>query len=384
MENLQKKIIAIRRHIHSYPELGGEEFATSRYIKSVLATLNIPARIVAKTGVIGILQSDKKSPCIAFRADIDALPVTENTKKSYSSKRAGVMHACGHDANTAIVLGAAMILSELKPDLTVKFIFQPNEENAGGADAIIRSGALTKPKVDAIFGVHVNPQLPPGTIGIRRAEMMAAVDRIKIELSGGGGHAAAPHTGRDTVIAASKLIMNLQTIVSRKIDPTEPAVISICKISGGTRFNVLAEKVELEGTVRTLNERTRKNIKLLITEELKNIANTSKLKFKLRYESLGEPLINDEKMLSFAVESAEKVVGKEGAIYISKPSMGGEDFAQYLKRVPGCFIYVGSMLKNNPKPWHHPEFDINEKALITGAKVLAQIAVDYAGKWDAF
>jgi amidohydrolase len=376
MKNLQATLTAIRRDIHSHPELGNLEFRTSRLIRSKLAGLGIKAVAAAGTGVTA-LTGPADAPVVALRADIDALPINEMSDKPYRSRNPGVMHACGHDANTAMVIGAAMLLSKEKLRVRVRYIFQPNEENAGGAEKIIGEGVMDSPRVSAVFGVHISPQIPAGKIGLKYGEMMAAVDRFTIELYGGGGHAAYPHLGKDSLLAAAGLILDLQTIVSRKIDPVEPAVISVCKITGGTRFNVLAERVTLEGTARTLSEMTRKNIKQFIINYVKNAANVSKLKFRINYENLGSPLVNDENMLALAAEAAEKVLGKSGIVHIKKPSMGGEDFAEYMKHAPGCFIYIGGRLKSGIKPWHHPEFDIDERALSTGARVLSRIVLDF-------
>ncbi|OIO72341.1 MAG: hypothetical protein AUJ85_10360 [Elusimicrobia bacterium CG1_02_37_114] len=386
MTSLQKKLIHIRRHIHKYPELGNQEFRTSEYITSILNSAGIKTKKINKTGVVGILApypGAESGRTIALRADIDALPVEEQTGKSYSSCRKGIMHACGHDANTTIVLGAALLLKKIEKEINgcVKFIFQPNEESAGGASEMIKSGVLRNPDVKAIVGIHVNSELPAGSLGIKYGEMMASVDKFTVEIFGGGGHAAYPHKGKDTILVASEIVRSLQTLVSRKIDPTEPVVISVGSINGGTRFNVLPEKVTLTGTVRTLNEGLHKQMPGLIKNFIYGIIRMHYLKLKMQYEVLGCPLRNDKKILDICARAGEKVVGKSKIKFIDKPSMGGEDFAEYLRSVPGCFLYIGSKRagRRNEFSWHHPKFDIDERCLETGAEILKQVVVEYSG-----
>ena len=381
---LEKKLINIRRQIHKFPELGNCETKTTKLIENVLNSEGIKTKKITKTGTIGLIEPEDKKPkmCIAFRADIDALPIEEKTKKPYSSRYKGIMHACGHDANTTMVLGSAILIkrnfSSSFDNIAIKFIFQPNEESAGGAQTMIEAGALKNPDVNYIFGIHVNPQLPTGTIGIKNGEMMASVDKFEVEIYGGGGHAAYPHKSKDTIITASEIIMSLQTLVARGIDPVEPVVISICTIQGGTKFNVLPEKVVFSGTVRTLNENLHRKMPKLIEKIVKEKTREKKLKYNFKYEVLGYPLYNDKKLVDICTKSAEKIVGKRKIIFIEKPSMGGEDFSEYLRFVPGCFLYIGSKTKNPNITWHHPEFDIDEKILLTGSKILSQIAIDMA------
>ncbi len=380
----QKKLVQIRRQIHKFPELGNCEIETTKLIENVLKSEGIKTKRITKTGTIGVIEQKNKKPkmCIALRADIDALPIEERTKKPYSSKHKGIMHACGHDANTTMVLGSAILLKRKYPDsidnIAVKFIFQPNEESAGGAQQIIKAGGLKNPEVNFIFGIHVNPQLPSGTIGIKYGELMASVDKFEIEIYGGGGHAAYPHKSKDTILTATEIILSLQTLVSREIDPVEPVVISVCTIHGGTKFNVLPEKVVFSGTVRTLNVNLHRKISGLIEEIVKEKTKRKKLKYNFKYEILGYTLCNNKKLVDLCAKSAEKIVGKRKVVFLEKPSMGGEDFSEYIRYVPGCFLYIGSKIKNKDITWHHPEFDIDEKILSTGSKVLAQIIEDVA------
>lgn len=378
MKDFKKEIIEIRRRIHKYPELGNQEYKTAELIENKLKSLGIKTRRLTKTGMAGILKGNKRgnSKCLAFRADIDALPVIEKTNKPYKSRNEGVMHACGHDAHTAMLLGAAMQLAELKDKIngTVKFIFQPDEESVSGARNLIAGGVLKNPGVDAIVGMHVDTQIPKGVLGFKFGKMMAAVDRFEIDVYGGGGHAAFPNKGKDTVLCASEIIQSLQSIISREIDPVEPAVISVCTINGGTKFNVLADRVVMTGTVRTLDKAVHDRVLGLIHRHISSIAGKHGLKSRFSYVVVGKPLINDNSMVELAMNSASKITKVK---LIDKPSMGGEDFSEYLEHVKGCFIYIGTKTKDCNYPWHHPEFDIDEDILPVGAGVFTQIALDY-------
>lgn len=389
---LLKKLIQIRRTIHQNPELGGLEFKTAKFIEQNLKRLRIPYKRMGKTGIVATLSNRQvpSSPsslrwregkkCVALRADMDALPLTEKRKSFYSSRNSGVMHACGHDAHVAMLLGTAMLLSEKKNfDGTVKFFFQPDEEGAGGAKQLIFAGAMKNPKVDAVFGLHVNPRFPTGTVALKSGPLMAAVDKFEIELLGAGGHAAYPHEGTDAILLAAEIVSALQSIVSRKVDPLEPAVLTVGTIQGGTRFNILADRVKMTGTVRTLSENVHKKIPRWIREIVSGICKTSGAKFKMTYQVIGSVLTNSRQMAELAEKTALELVGRKRVILLDRASMGGEDFAEYLKFVPGCFLYVGT---GNRKlktefPWHHPEFEIDERALPVGARLLAGIAQQF-------
>ena len=382
-ENLSAKLISFRRQIHSNPELGGREFATTALIKKTLERSGIKTRRLTPTGITGMIRGAGKTSSagtktIALRADIDALPICENTGKSYASKRNGVMHACGHDANTAIVLGAAMELAERKDEFSgrVKLIFQPKEETADGAVSMIKAGVLKNPDVDAIVGIHVNPWLKPGTIGLKEGPMMAAVDRFEIEVIGVGGHGAYPHLGKDAIVISAYIITALQSIVSREIDPVKPAVLTIGTIEGGERFNIVCGSVKMVGTVRTLEQGLRNKIKKTMENRIRHIARSFGASYKLKYESLDGPLVNSGRVLRTLKKTASGLFGRRKVKMLSEPSMGGEDFSEYLKHVPGCFVYLGTGLKK-PYPWHHEKFDVDEKALSVGARFLSQAAIDY-------
>jgi len=384
-EDIAAKLVSIRRHIHSHPELGGAEFATTAFIGKLLEKAGIRTRKLTKTGVVGELRGEKniskKTKTIALRADIDALPVIEKTGKSYASRNPGVMHACGHDANATIVLGAALTLAEKKNEFggTVKFIFQPSEETSDGAISLIDAGVLRNPYVDAIVGVHVNPWLKPGVLGFKKGPMMAAVDRFEIEVIGDGGHGAYPHLGKDAVVIAAYLVTALQSIISREINPVKPAVLTIGTIEGGERFNIMSGRVKMVGTVRTLEQKLRRDIKSSMEKKIRAITGAFGATYSFKYESLGNPLVNSAGLLELLKGTAVGLFGPSKVKMLAEPSMGGEDFSEYLKLVRGCFVYIGTGLKT-PYPWHHEKFDVDERALCSGARFLCEAAIRYLNR----
>ncbi len=391
---LLKKLVALRRAIHQYPELGNNEFRTAALVEKTLREFRIPYKRLTRTGVVGILQgkrsenrsgnrsgarSNGSSKCVALRADMDALPLTEKGSKPYRSKIPGVMHACGHDAHVAMLLGAAALLKDRDFSGTIKLMFQPNEEGAGGALQLIDKGVMKNPRVDAVFGLHVNPRFPVGSIGIKPGPLMASVDKFTVTITGRGGHAAYPHEGLDPLPIACEVVTALQTIVARKTDPVDSVVVTVGTIQGGTRYNILAESVTLTGTVRTLSEKTHAAVPRWIRQILDGVTKAHGATFTLDYEVLGSVLSNDPKMAERAMRVGTKLAGKDKVIALSSASMGGEDFAEYLKDAPGCFIYIGtgSASKSKLVPWHHPEFDLNETAMPVGSKLLAELARDF-------
>lgn len=371
---LLKKLVSLRREIHRHPELGNREFKTAALIEKTLKSLHIPFKRITPTGVVGTL-GNGRGKCVALRADMDALPLTEKTSKPFCSQTPGVMHACGHDAHVAMLLGAATLLSDKKDfNGTVKFLFQPNEEGAGGAVEMIKKGCMKG--VDAVFGLHVNPRLAAGDVGLKPGPLMAAVDKFSVEIIGKGGHAAYPHEGIDAIPVAAEVVQALQTIVARKVDPTDAAVVTVGTIQGGTRYNILAGKVALTGTVRTLSEKTHARIPRLIRQIIEGVCNAHGAAFDLKYEVLGSVLSNDAGMVDRARGVAEPLFGRAHVKALETATMGGEDFAEYLKFAPGCFIYIGTGAQKGKGlvPWHHPEFDIDESAMPVGSKLLAGLA----------
>lgn len=377
---LEQEIISIRRHIHKNPELGGNEYGTAKFIESKLKELKIPYKRMDTTGVIGTIEGSKQGKTIALRADIDALPVCENNNVEYKSTKQGIMHACGHDAHIAIMLGAAKLLQQKKNELegNVRFVFQPKEETSGGAEKMIKNGALKNPNVDFILGTHVSPWLKSGKIGFKFGAMMAAVDELKINIIGKIAHGAYPHKGKDAMIAASAFITMVQSIISRELDPLEHAVITFGKISGGDSYNVICKEVTLEGTVRTFNNEIRSLIKTSILNKLKGIEVSYDVKCAVKYNAIGNPLINTCEITKACVKTAKEFYGKDNVEILDKPSMGGEDFSEYLRVITGNFIYIGtSRNKQTSYPWHHSNFNIDETALPKAAKYIAYTVSEF-------
>lgn len=360
----------VRRDLHMYPELGMEEFRTQEKICEYLDEFKIPYKKMAKTGVVGEIKVKNPLKTIALRADIDALPILEKNNVSYKSKNIGVMHACGHDAHTTILLGVAKILSEKKDELRVniRFIFQPAEETTGGAEPMIKEGVLED--VDSIFGLHVSSLIEKGTAEYRYKEMNASSDNIDIEVQGTSAHGAYPGDGVDAIVITAQLITAMQSLVSR-IDARDSAVLTIGKIQGGNAHNIIADSVKLTGTLRTLDPKVRELVKkkLKVLVETLPIAMGGKgiLKIEKGYSSL----INHDKMVDLIKKNAEKILGVENVFEKEKPNMGVEDFGYYLEKIPGAFFYLG--VKNTEKKIiasaHNENFDIDEEALHLGVAI---------------
>ena len=380
IDTLKDKVIKVRRDIHKHPELSGQEEHTKYLVKGILEFEGLQIKeFKDHHGLVADIVVDKKKPFVAIRADMDALPIEEQTKKPYASQVKGVMHACGHDAHTAIAVGTAIAFNANKDKLpgNVRFIFQPSEEsNQGGSEELIRDGALEN--VKAIFGLHVYPYLMTGQIGYKYGVMMASADTFTIEIFGRSAHGARPHEGVDAILTASMCVNSLNHIISRRIDPLHPAVISLGTIEGGKAPNVICDHVKLTGTVRTVNEHVRNKIPQMMEESVKGISHSMGAEYKFSYE-FGQPeLINDDKMVDIIVQEAKKIIGEENVIDLKDPVMGGEDFSRYLQIVPGAFFRLGIC---NPKKGtcvsqHNPKFDVDEDALPIGMKILSAAAVE--------
>jgi amidohydrolase len=379
---LKSELIKIRRHLHQYPELSNKEYKTGAYIASLLKKWGYKVKAkIGGTGVIGVLfpstiNNQLSTKCIAIRADMDALPIHEVTKKSFASLSKGIMHACGHDGNMTCALGAAKLLAVHQKELTkpVKFIFQPAEEISNGAERMIKAGALKDPLVEVIIGMHVYTLLPVGKIGLKYGQMMANVDEFSLTITGEGGHGAAPHKGVDAIAVAAEVITALQQVVSRQTDPADPVVLTIGMINGGTQYNILADKVVMKGTVRTLNDKTHQDMPKKIEKVVRGITAAFGARYQLEYKALGVALVNSNRIVDTIKDAAAKILGANNIVTIDRVSMGGEDFAGYLQQVPGAFVYlgVGNKAKGITYPWHHACFDLDEEALPVGAAVLAQ------------
>ncbi|WP_138420593.1 M20 metallopeptidase family protein [Aquibacillus sediminis] len=380
LEALYPDLVEIRRDLHMYPELSFQEVNTPKKVANFLQDLGLDVRTdVGGRGVVGYLKGGKPGKTIALRADFDALPIQDEKDVPYKSKVDGVMHACGHDLHTATLLGVAKVLSEVKENLhgTVVFIHQFAEEQIpGGAQAMIEDGCLDG--VDVIYGAHVWSPLPVGTVGIVEGNTMAAGDSFDIQIDGKGGHGAQPHLTVDAITTGVQLVSNIQNIVSRRVDPLHPAVVTVGTFEAGQAFNVIADKAKITGTVRTFDENTRD----LVEEEIKHIAHTTcegaGATAQVTYQR-GYPAVwNHPEPIRKAETLAKEVVGKDQIIHID-PSMAMEDFAYYLKEIPGAFLFIGGRNEQllATYPHHHPKFNVDERAILHGGKMFISLVLDF-------
>ena len=380
-EKYLQHMINLRETIHMYPEDGFSEFTTSKIIIEELEKLGIKVqKNVAKTGVVGLIEVKYPGKTVLLRADMDALKIQEQADVEYKSKIDGMMHACGHDGHVAGLLGAAMILNELKDNLhgNVKLVFQPAEERDGGALPMIEEGVLENPKVDAAFAAHLWGYLNEGEVHLKEGPMMASPDIFNIKVIGKGGHGAVPQESIDPIVITCQIVNSLQTIVSRKINPLDPVVITCGRIQGGDCHNVIPNEVELEGTIRTFNEETRNWVPKVMEDLIRGITTSQGAAYEFKYEPKYPALINDKYMTSFAKESLKKVVGEENVFDLKEPNMGGEDFAYFAQKVPSAFIFVGiANNKSEPVIHHNPYFKWDSKNVGILAQSLSQIAIDY-------
>ncbi|MDD3656555.1 MAG: M20 family metallopeptidase [Atribacterota bacterium] len=380
-EKYQKEIIALRREFHQNPELSWQEVKTSNRVKEELKKIGIEGKRVADTGVVGLIKGREGKKVVALRADMDALPVQEVNNVSYRSQKDGVMHACGHDGHTAMLLVAAKILWELKDQFegTVKLIFQPAEELIQGAKKMLEEGVLEG--VDSILAIHIWSDLPSGKFSLEAGPRFAAGDRFKITVTGKGSHGAMPHMGIDAIVASSAIIMNLQTIISREVDPREPAVISIGKIKGGGNFNVISDQVVIEGTTRSFNYHLQKKFPLLMERIIKHTASSFNAQAELEYIEGAMPCVNDPMISKIAQTSLTKLYGDNIIIPYHKTT-ATEDFSFFLHRVPGVIAFLGTANKDKDIifPHHHKQFNIDEDVLSVGTSLYAQFAIDFLNK----
>src|SRR5688572_20192098 len=388
IKSLAKKyapeFIEVRHHLHAHPELSYQEFETSKFIQQKLSEYNIPFEIKATTGVIGLIKGkNPESRIIALRADMDALPITEQNEVPYKSKNPGIMHACGHDVHTSCLLGASKILAETKENWegTVKLFFQPGEErNPGGASLLIKEGALENPQPQGIFALHVNPQLEVGNLSFREGIAMASADEIYITVKGKGGHAAAPHFTTDTILIASHLVVSLQQIISRNNNPFSPSVLSITAFHGGFTTNVIPTEVKLMGTFRAMNEEWRFKAHDLIRKIATQLVHSMGAQIDIRID-VGYPfLLNNERLSVAAKGKAEEYLGKEN-VEETELRMGAVDFAFYSHKIPGCFFRLGT--RNEARGitigGHTPTFDVDENAIEIGMGMMALLGATNAG-----
>jgi amidohydrolase len=381
---LENEIVSLRREFHRIPETAGEEHKTAALIAKKLLSWGIETRTgIGGTGVVAIIRGGVPGKTLAIRADIDALPVTEETGFDFASTHPGRMHACGHDGHIAIGLGTAKVLSALKDSLrgTAVVFFQPAEETVGGAEGMIADGVLEDPKANAVVGLHIWPEFELGIFGVRPGPVMASVDKFEIDMMGKGGHGAMPHLCVDPVPIAAETVLAFQRIVAREVNPLDAAVITVGKIQGGTTFNVIPEKVTLTGTVRTLDGNVRTLIRRRMEELCTGIAAASRGSLRFGFEAGVPPTVNDAALSDRVAAVLGRAFGQDKMLGEFRPSMGGEDFARYQERVPGLYFFLGTRTpaKDCVYPLHHPKYRFDEAVLPLGVRAFCEIALDFLG-----
>ena len=375
-----------RQDLHRIPEIGLEEYQTSKYIKSKLSEFNIDFKDgYANTGIVAYIKGSKgnSDKSIGLRADFDALPMPEKNNFDHKSTNEGMMHACGHDGHTSMLLGAAKYLSENNDfDGNVYFIFQPGEEGFAGGQKMIQDGMFDDFKIDEVYALHNWPELPIGTIGVNNGPMMAAVDEFDIIVNGKGGHAAIPQLAIDPVVIASQIVLSIQTIISRSTDPVDKALISITKINGGTAYNVIDDSVKLGGTIRTFKPETRSFFEKKINEIASGIAKANGAEAKIEFHLTNKypPTINSKKESEFAANVAKKIFGDAKVNTEIDPSMGGEDFSYLLEKKPGSYLYIGQGDANHKAHLHTTKYDFNDNLLPIGVNYWVELVKEYFSK----
>ncbi|MBB6214222.1 amidohydrolase [Anaerosolibacter carboniphilus] len=376
-EHLIRQAIKDRRYLHQHPELSGEEYETSRFIRNRLEALNIEVLDYQPPSVVGFVKGTKGSKTIALRADIDALPITEEGDKPYISKNLGVAHLCGHDGHIAILLAVSEWISKNAQDIepNIVLIFQSAEEiSPSGADILVKQGVLEN--VDAIFGIHLWQGMDKGKIGLRPGPMMASVDDFEITIQGYGGHGSMPHETVDPIYVATHVIQSLQSIISRKLNPMDPSVISVGKIESGTTYNIIPDSARIIGTIRTLSPEAVHTIQSQMVQLTEGICNAFGAKGKVDFIIGTPPLVNDPRESQFIECIIRRTFGNE-VFELVNPIMGSEDFSYYLQEKPGAFIYVGMKGEASTYPHHHPKFDIDEDVLQEAIRLFIEIVKNY-------
>jgi len=380
--NVDEQVVLDRRYLHAHPELGFQEHQTAAFVAGRLRDLGLEVQTgVAGTGVVALLRGARPGKTALLRADMDALPIEELNEVDYRSLRPGVMHACGHDGHTAILLGVARVLAGRRDHLagTVKLVFQPCEEMPpGGAIKMIEEGVLEDPPVDAAFGLHLMQTLPVGTVVARPGPIMAAADMFCLRITGQGGHAAMPHLCVDAALVAAQVTVALHALVAREVKPIEPAVITVGMIHAGSAPNIIPETAELRGTVRTFDKELRRYLARRVEEVARGVAESMRAQCVCDYQWGYPAVVNDVAMSELVAEAAREVVGPE-RVLPGEPSMGGEDFASFLERVPGCFFNVGTRNDGRGLTYghHHPRFDVDEAGLPVGIAVFVRLVERY-------
>jgi amidohydrolase len=378
---LNEQVVADRRHFHRHPELGFEERETAAYVADRLRSLGVETQTgVAETGVVGLIRGSREGRTVLLRADMDALPLTEETGAEYSSQNPGVHHACGHDGHTAILLAVAEVLSRRRDDLggTVKLAFQPAEEGPGGAKPMIEAGVMENPHVDACFGLHISTRHPTGIIVVQGGPIQASSDVFELTVQGVGGHGAAPHETVDAVAIGAAIVSELQRIVSREVDPLESAVVTVGAFHAGTRNNIIARRAELTGTIRALNPDVQTFMHQRIREIATQVAGAARATCDVTITRLYPVTINNQRMADFARRVAETIVPADH-VRSARPIMGAEDMSFFLNAAPGCFAFLGASNRERglAAPHHSPLFDFDEACLPTGVELLSALALTY-------
>ncbi|TMH52187.1 MAG: amidohydrolase [Betaproteobacteria bacterium] len=378
-DRLMDELIALRRRIHEHPELAFEEHETARRVQEFLSRLRIGFRSgIGGTGIVAMLEGAAPGPTIAIRADMDALPMSEPAGLAFTSKLPGKMHACGHDAHTAIALGVAAVLSEQREHLSgsVMFIFQPAEETLSGARAMLEAGAFDDPKPDAILGFHNWPQLATGTVGWHPDAVMASSDAFDVTLKGVAGHGAHPHLAVDAVVGAAQFINQMQTIVSREIAPISSAVVTIGRINGGTVRNIIAPSVEMNASVRTLESDIADKIQAAVRRILDGLKTGLRVDYDLKWTKLTPVLRNDKPTMSRVLNVAREMLGPANVIEMPFPTMGSEDYAWFAERVPSAHLRIGSKIDGHETAIHRTDYQLNEKVIPLGTKLMVRAVLE--------
>jgi hippurate hydrolase len=372
-------VVAIRRHLHENPEIGLSEYETSDFVAARLTEYGYEVtRGLAKTGIVATLRNGTGTRSIGIRADIDALPITEETGADHASRNRGVMHACGHDGHTAMLLGAAKMLAERRNfDGTIHLIFQPAEENFGGARIMIEEGLFDRFACDAVFGLHNDPGLPFGKVYVKDGPLMAAVDEARITVNGHGGHGADPHAAKDPIVAGASIIMALQTVVSRNLHPLDQAVVTVGAFNAGIASNVIPERAEMAITIRSFDPKVRDMLEERIRAIAEGQAASYGMSVTIDYERGYEATINHKAETDLVRDLAGKVVGQENVAEIDRPMMGAEDFAYMLAERPGSYFFLGTAKTDADPPLHHPRYDFNDDVIPIGVNLWVELAEAY-------
>lgn len=387
----QSLMVALRRDLHAHPELAFQEARTGRLMAEQMRELGLEVRDgVGGTGTVAVLRGARPGKTVALRADMDALPLTEESSKPYASSTPGVAHLCGHDAHCAMLVGAARVLVDLRDELAgnVKFIFEPAEEMAGvsgpsGAERMIADGVLDNPKVDAIFAAHVFPEYRTGTVALRAGSIMAGHARFDLSIIGRECHAALPHQGIDAVVVAAEVIQALQALASRRSPPGDTFALNVGTIAGGTQYNLLAGRVDMVGSVRTSDEELRKELGAWLERVIAGITSAHDAGYEFKFDPYTFPATsNDPELASFARRVFEKSLGEESVVWMDRPRLTGETFCYYLEKVPGVYFILGTGNEEKGTTWpsHHSRFDLDEDAMPIGASLLAELALAYLSR----